>query len=529
MRRARKAYQHLARLLGINLTILTYLTVAFLLIAPVSVIGQSLCYDPALDDSQHSRFEPPPAGEPFILTIGDSNSLLRTSNQSWPARLKQILGIHVMNAALGGSIAGGPHPQDKANLEEDLAFSGPRQFEKAKLSIEPGAHATVMISMGGNDLMHFNDTAIGVIADLEALREQILNDPIFSFVEVYFIKIAPFVPDSPQGIEHGLKIDQINEYLQAEYGNQGYFIQHNPDFENYTDAVHFNEIEHLQRAQLVKEHILPGSDVSLKDSDQDGLNDGFEFFAGSLANDTDSDDDGINDLEEIIFGLDPANPDTDGDGIWDGVEIGISAGIPAGTSQCQNKPVYGSSSQFRGDSCPDTTSNPSIAIGDDPGVPVGASDIDGNGCLEKGASCQTVPLGESRDRLSSESSGLSSRAKRYLTSARRSCKLKRKFIKRKLEQLRESFERIQDVLSLIPEDYDICQDTSLFTCSLFSLVSQKELVLGTLSDLRKNIKLPARCSSSVGGRNSSLNKILLGLTRFEEMFGELPIEGVRCQ
>ena len=57
------------------------------------------------------------------------------------------------------------------------------------------------------------------------------------------------------------------------------------------------------------------------DPDGDGLSNGGEFAAGSLARNDDSDDDGLKDNDEVATGTQPANPDTDSDGLTDGDEI----------------------------------------------------------------------------------------------------------------------------------------------------------------------------------------------------------------
>ncbi len=82
-------------------------------------------------------------------------------------------------------------------------------------------------------------------------------------------------------------------------------------------------------------------DVNLVDSDQDGLSDAEEIFAGSDPFDSDSDDDGVKDGDEINptadsdgDGLINANdPDSDNDGINDGTELGLGC-FAQGAPQC---------------------------------------------------------------------------------------------------------------------------------------------------------------------------------------------------
>ncbi|MCH8510119.1 MAG: thrombospondin type 3 repeat-containing protein [Kiritimatiellae bacterium] len=63
--------------------------------------------------------------------------------------------------------------------------------------------------------------------------------------------------------------------------------------------------------------------LGMVDSDQDGMDDGWELWHfGELVNpNVDADGDGLTNLEEYQHGTDPNNPDTDGDGMSDGDEI----------------------------------------------------------------------------------------------------------------------------------------------------------------------------------------------------------------
>lgn len=61
------------------------------------------------------------------------------------------------------------------------------------------------------------------------------------------------------------------------------------------------------------------------DDDNDGLADPVEVARGTSRVDADSDDDGLGDRAERR--TDPARPDTDRDGLWDGLELGIAAGV----------------------------------------------------------------------------------------------------------------------------------------------------------------------------------------------------------
>ncbi len=64
-----------------------------------------------------------------------------------------------------------------------------------------------------------------------------------------------------------------------------------------------------------------GTDLTLTDTDNDGLSDYDEIFVyGTDPLKPDTDGDGLSDGDEIALGLDPLNPDSDGDGIPDNEE-----------------------------------------------------------------------------------------------------------------------------------------------------------------------------------------------------------------
>ncbi|MDV6167856.1 gliding motility-associated C-terminal domain-containing protein [Flavobacterium sp. DG1-102-2] len=82
-----------------------------------------------------------------------------------------------------------------------------------------------------------------------------------------------------------------------------------------------------------QQEALIGTNPSLADTDQDGIDDGVEVN-GAIPSDPlsacspnpghpncDADGDGLTSVEEAANGTDPANPDTDGDGISDGNEV----------------------------------------------------------------------------------------------------------------------------------------------------------------------------------------------------------------
>ena len=65
------------------------------------------------------------------------------------------------------------------------------------------------------------------------------------------------------------------------------------------------------------------------DSDNDGLDDGYEAFYGDLTvlGDGDADGDGISDTDEAAAGSNPASDDTDSDGLADGAESEAGTGL----------------------------------------------------------------------------------------------------------------------------------------------------------------------------------------------------------
>jgi hypothetical protein len=68
------------------------------------------------------------------------------------------------------------------------------------------------------------------------------------------------------------------------------------------------------------EEVEAGTDPNNSDSDGDGLSDGNEAEAGADPNNADTDNDGLTDGNEVAFGTDPSSADTDNDGIDDGDE-----------------------------------------------------------------------------------------------------------------------------------------------------------------------------------------------------------------
>ncbi|RMD51570.1 hypothetical protein D6827_02030 [Candidatus Parcubacteria bacterium] len=80
-------------------------------------------------------------------------------------------------------------------------------------------------------------------------------------------------------------------------------------------------------------------DLSIIDSDGDGLTDEEELQAGTDPKDIDTDNDGLGDREEVqVYDTDPLNADTDDDGYLDGQEV--SAGYnPNGSGKLLELPL----------------------------------------------------------------------------------------------------------------------------------------------------------------------------------------------
>ena len=89
----------------------------------------------------------------------------------------------------------------------------------------------------------------------------------------------------------------------------------------YNLTWNFSERGPILPRTTVEYHLGYGTSPLCKDSDGDGLDDGFEVSLGTVPTDQDSDGDGLPDSMEVTLGTNPKSDDTDGDGLKDGWEI----------------------------------------------------------------------------------------------------------------------------------------------------------------------------------------------------------------
>ncbi len=172
-----------------------------------------------------------------------------------------------------------------------------------------------------------------------------------------------------------------------------------------------------------------GTDPNDPDTDNDGIDDGDEVGNDATLNlgdtnplDADSDDDGIADGAERLGtdGMpntgdetDPLDADSDNDGLNDGLEIGVTAIVPAGTSDAGSIPFAGTnpaSSNFTPDSDPTTTTDPGDPDTDNDGLQDGVEDANGDGStnLPLIGGTGTMGMGETDpNNIDSDGDGLS--------------------------------------------------------------------------------------------------------------------------
>ncbi|MEZ4365779.1 MAG: Ig-like domain-containing protein [Kofleriaceae bacterium] len=137
----------------------------------------------------------------------------------------------------------------------------------------------------------------------------------------------------------------------------------------------------------------PSDDVTLVDTDGDGLPDPLEVLIGTDPDDADSDDDGVIDGDEANFWLDTdgdglinaLDPDSDDDGLFDGTEVGLGCDLPD-TDLAEGNCIP--------DADPTTTTDPLDPDTDDGGVIDGEEDANHNGQVDDG---ERDPLDPSDD------------------------------------------------------------------------------------------------------------------------------------
>ncbi len=137
------------------------------------------------------------------------------------------------------------------------------------------------------------------------------------------------------------------------------------------------------------------TDICDADTDNDNITDGDEVGGNCTVDanetsprDADSDDDGIPDGAESrtndtdMDGLpDALDRDRDGDLLPDGLEVGLTSGIPGGTSEGVGV-LFQGSSNFTPDSDPTTTTNPNTPDTDGDGLLDGQEDFNLNGAVD---------------------------------------------------------------------------------------------------------------------------------------------------
>ena len=111
---------------------------------------------------------------------------------------------------------------------------------------------------------------------------------------------------SPAGVEIGADSDGLNESQEKELGTDPTVAD--TDDDGLNDSVEANKY---------------GTDPTVADTDNDGLNDSVEINQYETdPTSADTDDDGLTDGAEVIeYGTDPTDPDTDGEGLDDYEEV----------------------------------------------------------------------------------------------------------------------------------------------------------------------------------------------------------------
>ncbi|MCB9696944.1 MAG: DUF4215 domain-containing protein, partial [Alphaproteobacteria bacterium] len=125
--------------------------------------------------------------------------------------------------------------------------------------------------------------------------------------------------------------------------------------------------------------IALGTDPTDPDTDGDGLTDGEEVAGTTDPLDADTDDDGLSDgTGETAAGTDPNDPDSDGDGLTDGLEVGVTSGVPGGSSS-GGVTYAGTDGSFTPDADPSSTTDPNDPDTDGDGLTDGTEDANHDG------------------------------------------------------------------------------------------------------------------------------------------------------
>jgi len=133
----------------------------------------------------------------------------------------------------------------------------------------------------------------------------------------------------------------VMHYFKTNVSTERYYLLDNDNdglvnFIEYYGGVNFfnrtNDALRRERRSLLSPDDIgnDGTDPTDPDTDDDLLNDGFEYSNGlspkrADEKNADPDKDGLTNLKEQILGTDPLNADTDGDGVEDGIEVANKA------------------------------------------------------------------------------------------------------------------------------------------------------------------------------------------------------------
>lgn len=115
-------------------------------------------------------------------------------------------------------------------------------------------------------------------------------------------------------------LEEINGWVVAS-GETFVTDPDNPDTDGdgLPDGLEAGELLSGDSTKRIYEGI---SNPTMKDSDEDGLDDAEEFDSGTDPFKSDSDNDGLSDHQEVhLYGTDPLSPDSDGDGLDDKYEV----------------------------------------------------------------------------------------------------------------------------------------------------------------------------------------------------------------